>query len=133
MKTTGLVLGAVLLSGCAAVSLPPDAASIALVAVSSSAVEVHRPRFRMKDGGLKLEACITREFKGETTADSHIDIVYLDASGRQLAQERSDVTPHTLPQTMRMPRPHAYLLIPVRPPSGTAKIEVRADESAHRP
>ena len=87
----------------------------------------------MKDGVLKLEAYVMREFKGETTAHSLIDIVYLDASGRQLVQERPDVTPHTLPQTMRMPRPHAYLLIPVRLTSGTAKIEVRADESVHRP
>lgn len=133
MKTTGLMLGAVILSGCVAVPLSPDAASVALVAVSSSAVEVYRPRFRMKEGVLTLEAYVMREFKGETTADSHIDIVYLDASGRQLAQERADVTPHTLPQTTRMPRPHAYLLFPVRLPSGTARIEVRADESAHRP
>ncbi len=133
MKTTGFIFGAVILSGCAAVPLPPDAASVALVAVSSSAVEVYRPRFRMKEGVLTLEAYIMREFKGETTADSHIDIVYLDAFGRQLSQERPDLTPHTLPQTMRMPRPHAYLLFPVRLPNGTAKIEVRADERVHRP
>ncbi len=87
----------------------------------------------MKNGVLKLEAYGMREFKGETTTESHIDIVYRDASGRQLARERPDVTPHTLPQTMRVTRPHAYLLIPVRLPHGTAKIEARADESAHRP
>lgn len=87
----------------------------------------------MKEGVLAVEAYVMRKFKGETTTDSHIDIVYLDASGLQLAQERPDVTPHALPQTMRVTRPHAYFLIPVRLPHGTAKIEVRADESAHRP
>jgi hypothetical protein len=93
MKTTGLLFGAVILSGCASIPLPPDATSVALVAVSSSAVEVYRPRFRMKNGVLKLEAYGMREFKGETTTESHIDIVYRDASGRQLARERPDVTP----------------------------------------
>lgn len=132
MKTSPLVLAGVLaFAGCASVSLPPEAAVVNLVPVSSPDVEVHRPRFHTKEGELKLEAYAFRRFKAETTANTHIDLVFLDRSGRELRQELTYFTPRSLPPLGRMPHPAAYLRVPVRIPAGTATIEVRAHEGAH--
>ncbi len=85
----------------------------------------------MKDGELKLEAYALRQSKAETTSDTHIDIVYLDVSGRQLGQEQTNFSPRNLPPMHRLPKPHAYFLTSIKIPADTAVIEVRAHEGAH--
>lgn len=132
MKTIRLVLlGAIGLAGCASVPLPPAAAGVALVPVSSASIEVHRPRFKFKDGDLKLEAYALRQWKAETTADTHIDLVFLDVAGKQLAVETTNFSPRSLPRAMRRPSPHGYMLVPITIPAGTRAIEVRAHDGAH--
>jgi hypothetical protein len=132
MKSTAIGLFCILgFAGCASVQLPPEAAKAKLVPVSSAAVEVHRPRFRLKDGELNLEAYTFRQPESKTTEDTHIDIVYLDVSGRQLGNKQTDFSPGNLPTTSRLPRPHGYFIIPIKVPAETAVIEVRAHEGTH--
>lgn len=121
-------LGAV---SCASHTAPAEVAGVRLVGISSTAVEVHRPRFVMREGALALEAYVLREFKGRTNPDSHIDIVYLDGTGRKLAEQRASVKPHSLPASGRMPRPHAYFRQAIELPPGTVSVEVRAHEEPH--
>ena len=80
-----------------------------------------------------LEAYALRQWKAETTADTHVDIVFLDPLGKQMRIETTNFHPRSLPKTMRLPGPHAYFLIPIAIPAGTHAIEVRAHESAPRP
>jgi hypothetical protein len=118
-------------AGCTSVQLPPEAARAKLVPVSSAAVEVHRPKFRLNDGELNLEAYVFRQPESKTTEDTHIDIVFLDVSARQLGSKQTDFTPSNLPMTIRLPRPHGYFIIPIKVPADTAVIEVRAHEGKH--
>ena len=120
-----------ILSGCASVPLPLEAAAVTVLPVSSPSVEIHRPRFMVKDGELKLEAYAMRQWKAETTANTHVDMVFLDGSGRPLAVRTTNFHPRSLPATGRLPAPHAYLLIPIEIPSGTRAIEVRAHDGPH--
>lgn len=71
---------------------------------------------------------MAREFKGEVTPDSHVDIVYRDNIGRVVADERANMHSQTLPATSRLPRPHAYFVQAIKPPAGTAAVEVRAHD-----
>ena len=116
---------------CSSVSLPPVAMGVTLVPVSSASVEIHRPRFRMKDGVLHLEAYALRQYEAETTANTHVDLVYIDTAGRELGSEIVYFNPRSIPKFMRMPHPHAYLLVRVQPPIGTRAVEVRAHDGPH--
>jgi len=120
-------------SGCTSISLPPEAAAVSLALVSSASVQIHRPRLKFKDGVLHLEAYALRQWKATTTADTHVDLVHLDAAGKQLAVETANFFPRSLPDTRRMPAPHGYMLVPVKIPAGTRIIEVRAHDGAHPP
>ena len=42
----------------------------------------------MKEGGLAIEGYVFRQHEAETTADSHIDLVFTDVLGRELAVVR---------------------------------------------
>jgi hypothetical protein len=131
MKTSLLVLiGVIGISGCASVPLPREATATTLVPVSSAAVEVYRPAFRMTNGRLALEGYTLRRSRTQTTANSHIDLVYLDGAGQQLRVDKTDFSPRNLPVSLRLPRPHGYFLfVTDRLPAETATIEVRARDS----
>lgn len=131
MKTLFIMLGALGLAGCASVPLPSEATAITLVAVPSPSVEIHRPRFRMKEGDLMLEAYALRQWKAETTSDTHVDLVFLDASGKSVAVETTNFHPRSLPQSGVRGRPHAYFLVAITIPAGTRTIEVRAHDGPH--
>lgn len=119
------------ISGCASKPLAPEAVGVRTIAASSASVKIHRPRLIMKAGELKLEAYALRQWKAETTADTHVDVVFLDLSGNTIAIETTNFHPRSLPQTMRLPGPHAYLLVPIRIPPGTRAVEVRAHDGPH--
>jgi hypothetical protein len=126
-----LLLATLGVAGCASYSVPAEAGGIRLTGLSSSTMEIHRPRFLHRDGTLTLEAYVMREFKGAVTPDSHVDIVYLDNGGRVLAEERANVRPQNLPETSRPPRPHAYFVQVIKPPTDTAAVAVRAHDVSH--
>ncbi len=120
------------LAGCASAPLPPEAAAVALVPAPSKFVAIYQPRLVVKDGRLLLEGWVSRQYGARTTAQSHLDIVFLDPSGRVL---RSAVT-YFAPRDLRgghwmQPRGHYSLPIPVLP-AGTARIQVTAHEGEHQ-
>jgi hypothetical protein len=133
MKSAPLLLfGLLVLSGCASIPLPTEAARIALVPVPSAAIEIHRPRLVMKNGQLQLEVYVFRQFEAETTANSHVDIVFLDPAGGVLLVTTTNFTPRSLSRSLRGPQPHAYILVPVlRIPEGARVIEVRGHDGPH--
>ena len=125
------VVAMIVITGCASAPLPSEAVGVSTVAVSSTSVEIHRPRLVMKTGELKLEAYAFRQWKAETTANTHVDIVYLNAAGNEIARETTNFHPRSLPASGVRGKPHAYLLVPIRIPANTRAIEVRAHEGPH--
>ena len=88
----------------------------------------------MKNGELAIEGYVFRQHEAETTADSHVDLIFLDVLGRELAVDTTGFFPRSLPQAMRLPRPHAYFLVPIpRLPAGTRAIAVRGHDGPHPP
>lgn len=129
-----LGIGALGVTGCATTPLPPEVADVVVVPVPSAAIEIWRPKLRMKDGQLAIEAYVFRQHDAETTADSHVDLVFTDTLGRELMVDTTSFYPRSLPRAVRLPRPHAYFLVPIpRLPAGTRAIEVRGDDGPHPP
>lgn len=85
-----------ILAGCSSVPLPPEAAAARVVPFSSTAIEVHRPRFVADKGDLELEVYGLRQRKAETTADSHLDLVFMDPQGRALLVDTASFNPRML-------------------------------------
>lgn len=120
------------LSGCASVPLPPEAAVVTLDRIPSKSVAVYQPKLVVKDGRLLLDGWVYRQFGAWTTTQTHIDVAFLDAAGRELRSEVTDFTPRDIRQGggHRMaPRGH-YTLPIAAMPAGTATIQVRAHDSA---
>ncbi len=135
MKTLRLLIipGVIGLAGCTSVPLPPEAAAVVLVPVPSKSVAIYQPKLVVKDGRLMLDGWVYRQYGAWTTARSHLDIVFLDASGREWRSELTYFAPRDLPRGgghRMQPRGHYTLLIPAMPP-GTARIEVRAHDGQH--
>jgi hypothetical protein len=100
------------------------------VAVSSNTVEVHRPVLHRAAEGWRLTGCLAPQRGMWPGAAVHLDIVFLDATGAELAVRTEPLAVGTLRERPRRPRPHArYELALGDLPAGTVRIEVRA----HRP
>lgn len=130
-----LTLGVAACAGCATLPLPPKAAVITLERVSSTAVAVYQPKLVVQEGELLLDGWVYRQYGAQTTAQTHIDVAFLDVNGRELHRELTYFRPHDLRTgTHRMAhRGHYTLPIPAMP-AETAKIQVRAhDALAHQP
>ena len=125
-----MMLGLLGFTACASQLLPPEASTVRMVPVSSASVEIHRPRLKLHEGRLRLEAYAFRQWKAETTANTHVDFVYLDAGGKTLAVETTNFAPRSLPATARR-APVGYMLVPIALPTGTTAIEVRAHDGPH--
>lgn len=130
-----VLLGAAALAGCASVQKPSAASGITLNPVPSQSVALYQPKLVIKDGGLVLDGWVYRQFGSATTAQTHLDVAFLDTAGREL---RSEVT-RFAPSALRFGghkmahRGHYTLPIPAMP-AGTASIQVRAHDSAeHQP
>lgn len=127
-----LLLGAAGLTGCASVPLPFEADSVALERIPSKSVAVYQPKLVVKDGQLLLDGWVYRQFGAWTTTQTHIDVSFLDASGRELRSELTHFDPPDLRRgTHKMAhRGHYTLSIPSMP-AGTATIKVRAHDEPH--
>ncbi len=129
-----LGLSVLVFAGCASVPMPPEAANTILVPVPSAAIDIWRPKLRMKDGQLAIEGYVFRQHEAGTTAESHVDLVFTDVLGHVLAVDTMGFYPRSLPQTLRLPHPLAYFLVPIpRLPVGTRAIEVRGHDGPHSP
>ena len=78
-----------------------------------------------------IEAYALRQWKANTTVDTHVDIVSLDQLGNEIVRETTNFSPRSLPASGVRGKPHAYFLVPIRIPPGTTLIEVRAHDGAH--
>lgn len=123
------------LGGCASVSLPPEAAAVALEPISSQSVAVYQPKLVEKQGWLMLDGAVYRQFGASTTARTHIDVTFLDASRRELRSELTRFTPAELRRgSHKMAHRGRYTLPIPAMPDGTAIIQVRAhDADEHQP
>lgn len=128
----GFSLGVVGLTGCASVPLAPEAASVALERMPSKSVAVYQPKLVLKNGKLLLDGWVYRQFGARTTTQTHIDVSFLDATGRDLRSELTYFNPRDLRRgTHKMAhRGHYTLSIPSMP-AGTATIKVRAHDEPH--
>ena len=129
-----LPAAALALAGCASTPLPPGAAAVRLDRTPSKSVAVYQPKLVVKDGGLLLDGWVYRQYRAETTMQTHIDVVFLDASGRELRSEVTYFSPREIRRRggHRMaPRGHYTRAIPELP-VGTATIHVRAHDGEHR-
>ena len=136
MKPLAL-FGVLGLAGCATAPLPPEIAAITLVPVSSTAVAVHRPRFCLSDGWVELRGCVFPRSLTETTADSHIDLVFLDVAGGEIRVETTNFSPRSvslggIPTRGARAQPRACFRVTlVQLPLGTRAIEVRGHDGPH--
>ena len=118
---------------CVAEPRPPDASTVALVAVSSASLEIQTLRLRTSVGRMNLEGVVTFQPKSWSAGGrKHVDVVFLDATEQRLAVETVPVARRNLPDASRAMRPRGDFSLAISTmPMGTAKIEVRAHESGH--
>ena len=132
MKACILIVLIVTLSACASVHLPPEVAAVTLERIPSQAVAIYQPKIVMKDGQLLLDGWVYRQFGAATTAQSHLDIAFLDPSGRELRRETTNFAPRDLRGGGHRMQPRGHYTLPISSmPAGTIKIEVRAHDGAH--
>lgn len=129
------MLGVAGLAGCASVSLPPAAAVVALEPIPSQSVAVYQPKLVEKDGRLMLDGWVYRQFGATTTARSHLDVAFLDASRRELRGELTGFAPSDLRRGSHKMAHRGHYILPISVlPAGTAIIQVRAhDAEEHQP
>lgn len=123
------------LAGCASVPPPPGASGVVLAPVPSKAVALYQPKLAAENGQLRLDGWVYRQFGAQTTAQTHIDVAFLDTAGRELRTELARFEPPDLRRgSHKMAnRGHYVVPIPVMP-RGTATIQVRAhDAPEHQP
>jgi hypothetical protein len=134
MKSLRLVFafGVAGLASCASVQLPPEAATIALDPIPSNSVALYQPKLVLKDGGLVLDGWVYRQFGASTTAGSHIDVTFLDATGRELRTELTHFTPSSLRRGGHKMAHRGHYTVPIPSlPAGTATIQIRGHDAGN--
>lgn len=106
----------------------------AVVAVSSNTVALHQPELRPAVEGWRLAGCLALQRGAWPQMTTHLDLVFLDADGSELAVRTEALAASALRERPRRPLPHArYDLVLSELPAGTARIEVRAhDHTNHK-
>jgi hypothetical protein len=132
-----LVLCATGVSGCATplpVDLPPEARGVVVTPVSSASVAVRPPLLRTREGRLELLGFVTKVYGSGTTEGTHLDVAFLDASGRILQRQPAQFYPGRLARDRHAPNRQATYSVQIDAlPPGTTSIEVRAhDAPAHQ-
>lgn len=112
-----------------ALGSPASASTPATVAVSSPTVAVHQPELHHSAQGWRLAGCLAPLRGTWPGATTHLDVVFLDAAGAELAVRTAPLAAATLRERPRRPRPHVrYELTLGDLPTGTCRIEVRAHQ-----
>jgi hypothetical protein len=136
VKTLRLILiaSSIGLAGCTSVPPPPEAARVALVGQSSNSVAIALPKLTLYKGQLTLEGYVTRQFGAFSTARSHLDVVFFDATGQELRTETTNFWPSSLAgSSSRFGRPRGRYRLPISDlPSTVVRIEVRAHDKPHQ-
>jgi hypothetical protein len=128
---TLLAIAGAFLSGCLNLTPPvsvAEAHGLMLSTKSSACVQVNGPRLQMNKGHLELAGSIAKKPGAGTTAFSHLDILFCDASGRIVQTKPIRFTPRSVGQS-RFGSRLGYYSIKLEPlPDGTARIEVQAHD-----
>ncbi len=133
-KISGLILLATLfLVGCATpFRAPPDVADIRLQRADSPVVIVEKIWLERKNGPLILRGYVLKRLSASDTTRTHLDVTLYDAGGRVLRTSRESFSPRQIVRHHRRPDYASYHVVLDPLPPGVVRIEVRADEAAHR-
>lgn len=131
MKTRLLIVCVSLtLTGCVIpFRPPPEAVHIQLTRANNSQVVIDKMWFeRSAAGGLRIRGYVVRRVSADDTSTTHLDAVFFDAEGKELARTTTAFAPAQLPQRHRL-RGVGEFEIPLSlMPPGTVRIEIHAHE-----
>jgi hypothetical protein len=135
MNRLGMVaaIGSAFLTGCLNMTPPASTAEahgLTLAAKPSASVQVNGPRLQMNKGKLELAGTIAKKPGASTTAFSHLDIVFRDASGRLVQTKPVEFIPRSVGESRMGSRLGYYSLSLETLPEGTTRIEVQAHDAA---
>jgi len=121
------------LAGCAALSrAEPEVAHIQLVRSSSPIVTVESLGIRREEVGVFLDGNVSKNPRVDSTAGTHLDVVYYGRNGVPLAEETARFTPGEIPARFRGVGGRVRYRMRVNHPlAAIGRIEVRAHEGAH--
>lgn len=125
---------AVVTAGCVSPlpPLPPETQGVALVPVSSENVTVREPTLQVYFGKLRLVGTVHKALEGESTHATHLDVVFLDRSGRVLGQELTSFYPQRLSSTRTSHNGRGRYSVEIKKiPTNATRIEVRAHDGLH--
>ena len=137
MNSWGLcfVFGVASLAGRASVPLPPAAATVNLDRSPSQSMAVYQPKLVATGGRLMLDSWLYRQFGAQTTARTHIDVAFLDESGRELRSELTRFAPRALRMGSHKMAHRGHYTLPIPAlPAGTDTSQLRThDADEHSP
>lgn len=121
------------LVGCAALSRnEPEAAHIQLVKTSSPIVTVESVGIRLEEDGVFLDGNVSKNPRVDSTAGTHLDVVYYGRNEAPMAEETARFTPGEIPARFRGVGGRVRYRMRVNHPlTAIGRIEVRAHEGAH--
>ena len=124
MLLVGVTLS--ILAGCAT-----PFAHIKLDWVDSPLVRVDKIWLERKKDQLVVTGYVAKRLETKDTTGTHLDVTLFDANGQVLRSTVEHFEPRQIPRRIRMPDSATYRVVLDPLPPGTARIEVRADETEH--
>ncbi|AHF89474.1 hypothetical protein OPIT5_03500 [Opitutaceae bacterium TAV5] len=109
----------------------PDA--ILLTPVSSRVLNIAQPTLACSENGVVLSGTVTKQPTTQRTTGTHLEVVFLDASGAPLLRQTVAYAPRELRPVTRakVKRTGDYTLTLPELPAGTARIQVEARFGPH--
>ena len=133
VAAVGCALAGLVSSGCSVLTRPASserAHGLSVEAKSSKCVQINVAQFQMNHGQLELAGSISKSPSGNTTAFSHLEILFYDGAGAVLQTKSIAFAPRMVGDS-RFSSKFGYFTMPVEPlPAGTVQIVVRAKDQA---
>lgn len=126
------VIGSICLSGCLNLTPPAstiEARGLTLSAKSSASVQVNGPRLQMNKGKLELAGTIAKKSGASSTAYSHLDIQFCDATGHVVLTKPVQFIPQSVGHSRFGSRLGYYSLSLELLPEATTTIQVQAHDA----
>jgi hypothetical protein len=99
---------------------------------SSTAIDLGRPVIEPVEGGVRVTGYLHKQVAAATTANSHVDVQFVDTSGAVLLEKPTAFVPGDLRGGSMRSRPSARYEVIVAPmPAGTARVRVVAHDQQH--
>lgn len=131
-RLAGAALCGLLVSGCLNLTPPASqtqARGLTVTAISSTRVQVNGARLQMNRGRLEVAGSIAKRAGASTTAFSHVDVRFLDRSGRIVGNKPVSFVPQSVGWSRFGARVAYYALSLDSIPAGAARIEVCAHDA----